>query len=132
MVKDIQLRPHFLTVAAFALLVSACATTDVQQLTKTSFKVSTRGAPACGPAGTRNVAFRTAAVEVIRRGHDLFIIEGDTTGYDGWSGVNQQGMVVQLIAPNSPDAKNALSARQTLGADWQNVVQKGTPTTCTT
>lgn len=117
---------------ALALAVTACATTDVQQLTKTSFKVSTRGAPACGSAGTRNVAFRAAAVEVIRRGHDLFVIQGDTTGYDGWSGVNQQGMVVQLIDPRSREAKNALSARQTLGADWQTIVNEGAPVTCTT
>ncbi|MCK0168593.1 hypothetical protein MWU52_13595 [Jannaschia sp. S6380] len=123
---------RFFAMTALALIVSACATTDVQQLTQTSFKVSTRGAPACGSAGTRNVAFRTAAVEVIRRGHDLFIIEGDTTGYDGWSGVSEQGMVVQLIDANSPEASNALSARQTLGADWQNVVREGAPTTCTT
>lgn len=120
-----------LTIAGLATLLAGCATTEVQPLTQSSFKVSTRAAPACGASGARNVAFQTAAVEVIRRGQDLFIIEGDTTGYDGWSGTNQQGMVVQLIDPRSPDAKNALSARQTLGADWQTVVQKGAPITCT-
>lgn len=117
-------------IAIFALL-AGCATTEIQPLTQTSFKVSTRAAPACGAAGARNVAFRTAAVEVIRRGHDLFIISGDSTGYDGWSGTNQQGMIVQLIKPRSANAKNALSARQTLGADWQNIVQEGSPITCT-
>mgnify|MGYP005998382035 CR=1 FL=1 len=100
-------------------------------MTQTSFKVSTRAAPACGASGARNVAFRAAAVEVIRRGHDLFVISGDTTGYDGWSGVNQQGMVVQLVDPRSSEAGNALSARQTLGADWQTAVKDGTPNTCT-
>jgi len=125
------LRRLLFSITAIALTLSACATTDVQQLSQTSFKVSTRGAPACGSAGTRNVAFRTAAVEVIRRGHDLFIIQGDTTGYDGWSGINEQGMVVQLIDARSPEAKNALSAKQTLGADWQKLVQEGAPVTCT-
>lgn len=120
----------FLAVVGLAAL-AACATTEVQPLTKSSFKVATRAAPACGAAGARNVAFRTAAVEVIRRGHDLFVIKGDTTGYDGWSGVNQQGMVVQLVDPRSRDARDALSARETLGADWQTAVQEGTPITCT-
>jgi len=46
--------------------------------------------------------------------------------------VNQQGMVVQLIDPRSREAKNALSARQTLGADWQTIVNEGAPVTCTT
>ena len=112
--------------------LAACATTEVQPLSQTSFKVATRAAPACGAAGARNVAFRTAAVEVIRRGHDLFVIKGDTTGYDGWSGVNQQGMVVQLVDPRTNEARDALSAKQTLGADWQNVVKEGAPITCTT
>lgn len=132
LIKDAHLRLQIFSITAIALILSACATTDVQQLSQTSFKVSTRGAPVCGSAGTRNVAFRTAAVEVIRRGHDLFIIQGDTTGYDGWSGVSEQGMVVQLIDASSPEAKNALSARQTLGADWQTLVQEGAPVTCTT
>lgn len=114
-----------------AALLAGCATTEIQPMTKTSFKVATRAAPACGAAGARNVAFKTAAVEVIRRGHDLFVISGDSTGYDGWSGVNEQGMVVQLINPRSPQASDALSARQTLGADWQNIVQEGSPITCT-
>ncbi|UWR27363.1 hypothetical protein K3757_05330 [Sulfitobacter sp. S223] len=126
------MKRNIFSITAVALMLAACATTDVQQLSKTSFKVSTRGAPACGSSGTRNVAFRTAAVEVIRRGHDLFVIQGDTTGYDGWSGMNEQGMVVQLVDPRSPDAKNALSARETLGADWQTAVQDGAPITCTT
>ena len=112
--------------------LAACATTEVQPLSQTSFKVATRAAPACGAAGARNVAFRTAAVEVIRRGHDLFVIKGDTTGYDGWSGVNQQGMVVQLVDPRTNEARDALSAKHTLGADWQNVVKEGAPITCTT
>lgn len=118
-------------IAGLAVLLAGCATTDVQPLSQSSFKVSTRAAPACGASGARNVAFKTAAVEVIRRGHDLFVIKGDTTGYDGWSGVNQQGMVVQLVNPRSPEAKDALSARQTLGADWKTVVQEGAPITCT-
>ena len=120
-----------LAISALLALLTGCATTDVQPLTQSSFKVSTRAAPACGASGARNVAFRTAAVEVIRRGHDLFVIEGDTTGYDGWSGVNQQGLVVQLVDPRSPNANNALSARETLGADWQTLVQEGAPITCT-
>lgn len=111
--------------------LAACATTEVQPLTQSSFKVATRAAPACGASGARNVAFRTAAVEVIRRGHDLFVIKGDTTGYDGWSGTNEQGMIVQLVDPRSRDAADALSARQTLGADWQTAVQEGAPITCT-
>ncbi|MGO4917594.1 hypothetical protein [Pseudogemmobacter sp. W21_MBD1_M6] len=114
-----------------ALFLAACATTSIQPLTQDSFKVATNAAPACGPQGARNVAFQTAAIEVIRKGGDLFIIAGDSTNYDGWSGVSEQGMVVKMIDRKSGDASNALSAREILGANWQELVQKGAPTTCT-
>ena len=114
-----------------AIVLAGCAQSTIQQLSQTSFKVSTTAAPACGPQGARNVAFNTAAVEVIRKGGDLFIIEGDNTNYDGWSGVHSQGMVVRMVERGSSGASDALSARQVLGADWQSIVAEGTPNTCT-
>lgn len=115
-----------------ALTVAACTETTVQPMSRDTFKVATTAAPACGPSGARNVNFRAAAVEVIRKGGDRFIVVGDDTGYDGWSGVHSQGMVVRMIPANSPEARNALSARETLGANWQEYVAKGVPNTCTT
>ena len=52
---------------------------------------------------------------------------------DIFSGFHQnfsQGMVVKMIPEGSREAANALSARETLGADWQELVAKGTPNTC--
>lgn len=114
-----------------AVFVAGCATTSIQPLTKNSFKVATNAAPACGPEGAREVAFKTAAIEVIRRGADLFVIDQDTSDYDGWTGESAQGMVVRLVAPRSAEASNALSARQTLGPNWKQRVQDGAPVTCT-
>lgn len=122
---------------ACVLAVAACAQTQIQPMSKDTFKVATHAAPACGPAGARNVAFKSAAIEVIRKGGDKFLILGDQTdsGLQGnfYSGFNQnysQGMVVKVVAEGSAEARNALSARETLGADWQEVVAKGAPTTC--
>lgn len=112
------------------LLLTACATTSVQPLTQDSFKVATNAAPACGPQGARNVAFQTAAIEVIRRGGDLFVVQGDTTDFDGWTGSSQQGMEIRVIDPSSREAENALSARKTLGDGWEEKVASGAPTTC--
>ncbi|WP_041527182.1 hypothetical protein [Paracoccus aminophilus] len=106
-------------------------------MSKDTFKVATHAAPACGPSGARNVAFKSAAIEVIRKGGDKFVILGDQTdsGVSGdiFTGFHQnysQGMVVRMIAEGSAEAKSALSARETLGADWKNAVAKGAPTTC--
>lgn len=119
------------------LAVAACTQTQIQPMTKDTFKVATHAAPACGPAGARNVAFKSAAIEVIRKGGDKFVIVGDQTdsGMQGdiFSGFHQnysQGMVVKMIPEGTREAANALSARETLGADWQTLVSKGAPTTC--
>jgi len=125
--------------AALVLLLAlaACTQTQIQPMTKDTFKVATHAAPACGPAGARNVAFKSAAIEVIRRGGDKFVIMGDhsDSGLQGdfFRGFQQnysQGMVVKMVPEGSAEAGNALSARETLGADWQEIVAKGMPMTC--
>ncbi|WP_417723979.1 hypothetical protein [Salipiger sp.] len=118
-------------------LLAACAETSVQPMSKDRFKVQTHAAPACGPTGARTLAFKAAAIEVIRKGYDKFIIEQDTTGSglqgDIFNGMYQnfdQGMVVRLIPERSSEAHNALSAREILGGDWQKIVSEGVPNTC--
>ncbi|KRW93267.1 hypothetical protein [Paracoccus sp. MKU1] len=122
---------------ALLLTLAACAQTQIQPMTRDTFKVATHAAPACGPSGARNVAFKSAAIEVIRKGGDRFVILGDhsDSGLQGdfFRGFQQnysQGMVVKMVPEGSPEARNALSARETLGADWQDIVAKGTPATC--
>ncbi|WP_249218895.1 hypothetical protein [Loktanella sp. SALINAS62] len=129
--------------AVSALTLVACAQTDIQPLSASSFKVATTAAPACGRSGARKVANQAAAVEVINRGGDKFIIVGDQTGsrvtgmgYNQYTGFqpynsNEQDLVVQMMAPGQPGFDQALSARSLLGSDWQNVVASGTPATCT-
>ncbi|VDC30763.1 hypothetical protein [Pseudogemmobacter humi] len=126
-----------LSLVLVALTLAACANTDIQQMSKDTFKVQTHAAPACGPSGARDVAFRAAAVEVIRKGGDKFIIQQDSSG-SGLQGnlfnMQQnydQGMVVRMIAGGSAEAGNALSAREVLGATWQEQVAKGVGNTCT-
>ena len=123
-------------------LLAACATTDIQPLSATSFKVATEAAPACGRSGARKVANQAAAIEVIRRGGDKFIFIGEDTGsrvtgmtYNAYAGFqtynsNEQGLVVQMVAKGQSGYNDALSARQILGPDWQAIVADGIPATC--
>ncbi|PYF06546.1 hypothetical protein C8J30_1261 [Rhodobacter viridis] len=117
-------------VLVIGLALSACAQTNIQPMSKDTFKVSTVAAPACGQNGARNVTFRTAAIEVIRRGGDKFIIVGDTANSEFWSGDHNQAMVVKVIPEGSAEARNALSAREQLGPTWQEALAKGAPVTC--
>lgn len=128
--------------ASMLISLVSCAQTSIQPLSQNRFKVDTVAAPACGPAGAREVAFKAAAIEVIKRGKDKFIIESDqggpgqtTVGYSPYTGFqsytdNRQNMVVKLLEPRDPDFRNGLSAREILGPDWQLIVAEGTPDTC--
>jgi hypothetical protein len=124
------------------VLLSGCVQTAVQPLTQSSFKIATEAEDLCGAKGTREIAFKSAAIEVIKRGADRFIVVGDQsrstvdggffTGYGGFDtyGTNMQDMVVQIVSKGDPNYGNALSARQTLGPNWQEIVAKGSPDTC--
>lgn len=127
-----------LGVALVLMQLAGCAETAVQPMSKDTFKVATHAAPACGPTGARNLAFKAAAIEVVRKGGDKFIIVNDSSdsGLQGdfFTGMYtnfSQGMVVRMIPERSPEASNALSARETLGANWQEVIAEGVPNTCT-
>jgi hypothetical protein len=127
---------------AVSFFVAACATTDIQPLSATSFKVATEAAPACGRSGARRVANQAAAIEVIKRGGDKFIFIGESTdsrvtgmSYNYYTGFqtynsNEQGLVVQMVSKGQRGYNDALSARQILGSNWQEIVAKGIPNTC--
>ena len=117
-------------IIAAAIALAGCSETAVQQMSRDTFKVDTRTDFDCGATETRNIAFRVAAVEVIQRGGDKFIIVGDETDTDFWLGTRTQGLVVRMIPENAPEARNALSARAALGPNWQEVVGQGTPDIC--
>lgn len=123
---------NFIGLIAVASLaaITACATSSIQPMSQDTFKVATSAWSACKPEGARDVAFQTAAVEVLRRGADKFILVGDATSSDFWSGTHDQSMIVRIIPDDSPEARNALSARDQLGAAWQEIYAKGTPETC--
>lgn len=65
-----------LALVTAALLITSCVSTDITQLSRNQFIISTSAAPACGTGGARRVVTRMAAVETIRQGYDRFIILG--------------------------------------------------------
>ena len=63
-------------VAAVAALVIAggCVSTDVTPVSQNMIIINTSAAPACSGRDARQIAFRQAAVETLRRGYDKFIV----------------------------------------------------------
>lgn len=153
-----------ITLAA-TILLTACVSTDVTQLTRNEFIISTSAAPACGTSGARRVVNRMAAVETIRQGYDRFVIAGArsennvravntgptsayttgqattygnttygsaTTTYSGggvlYTGSNDADLHVVMLRPGDAGFDNALDARETLGPEWQRLVEEGVRT----
>ena len=133
------------------LPLAACAQTSTIPIAQDAFQITSSAAPICGAAGAQRVAVRQAAVEVIRRGGDRFIIAGaqggsqvvghtplvvQSTGYGGgiiYGGApmvaHGQGLVVRMFRDGDPAAANALSARAELGPNWAEIA-KSTQLTC--
>ena len=117
-----------------------CVETSIQPLSQSSFKVSTESE--CGAKTTREIAFRNAAIEVIKRGADRFVILGDQssskmtggqfTTYGGFIAYdyNTQDMVVQIVRAGDRGYSDALSAKEALGPDWESIVSKEASKTC--
>lgn len=123
-----------------------CTRTSTIPLAQDTFQITTSAAPACGAAGAEQVAFKQAAVQTIRRGYDRFMIVGgqasanvvghtpiivNRTGY-GTATVtggdamvaHDRGLVVKMFRDGDPAGANALSARQTLGPEWEEMSKK--------
>lgn len=59
---------------------------------------------------------------------------GQFTAFGGFQTFtnDMQDMTVDIVKRGDPRYGNALSARQTLGADWAAIVDDGAPIVCTT
>ncbi len=121
-----------LALAALLLTVGACASSTVQQMSRTTFQISSTTAPICGGAAAPKIASKVAAIEVIRRGGDLFVLTGADTSDQarGNFSAKRQGVIVMMVDETHPAFDDALSARELLGADWQKQVRSGKPGTC--
>jgi hypothetical protein len=135
-----------ISIAAFSAALVACAGTSTIPLAQDTFQITASTAPVCGSAGAEQVAFKQAAVQTIRRGYDRFMIIGgqassnvvgatpivvQRTGYGSAmvSGgqpmvAHGQGLVVKMFRDGDPAGANALSARQSLGPDWEEISKK--------
>lgn len=135
-------------VAALCVALGGCAGASTIPLAQDTVQITARAAPICGAVGAEKIAIRQAAVETIRRGYDRFIVLNAQAGgtYAGSTPIvvqnlgggvamasggapmiaPNQGLVVKMFKDNDPAASNALSARDSLGADWQDQVNKNT------
>jgi hypothetical protein len=132
-----------------ALALSACASSTTIPIAQDTFQLTARAAPACGAAGAERVAVRQAAAEVIRRGYDKYLVIGGQSqstvvgttpiqvqrtygGAIAYGGnpivAAGQGLTIKMFKDGDSAGANALSARATLGPNWQEIASKQTLT----
>ena len=140
-----------------ALLLSGCVKVSTVPLATDMVQITARAAPACGREGAEQVALHQASVETIKRGFDRFIIVnssasstfqqvgttpitgqvspyGQVNLYGGQpiiTGKHEQVFAIKMFHEKDPAGNKALSAKTLLGANWQELVAKDTPITCT-
>lgn len=142
---------------AVTLLITGCVETTTSRLSQNSIRIDASAAPACGKAGALKLVNKMAAVETIRLGYDKYIITESaaqdnvgvvgyntqtygTYGYGGFNantyaspiigGSRDATVIAYMFKSNDPQGRQAVDARQVLGADWKSIVEEGAPSTC--
>lgn len=124
---------HTLIIIIAGATLTGCAQTSIQQLSKSRFQVATTTAPVCGRSGATKVTSKVAAIEVIKRGGDKFIIGTARTSSEYSGGLMpraQQGITIEMVDRDHAAYDDALSAREVLGEKWEKQVRKGKPNFC--
>ena len=146
--------------SAIALLAATgCVSIDVTPLSVDMMLISARSESVCGSSGTKDLAFRQAAIETLRAGYDGFIIvDADaesrlgvvgytpmtantsygygsatttiTGGDPVYSGWHEQDFIIKMMSANDPLAEKALDARTVLGEDWLEIIESKNKITC--
>ena len=143
----------FIAIAAVAPLLAACARTSILQMTANTAEITVDAAPVCGDTGAQNIAYQDAAIATLRAGYDRFII-GYNAPSEEFSGAINSGFVtgnpsyieggstttalfqhedhiyVTMFQPGQPGYSQAVDARKVLGAQWQDKVKSGPPSSC--
>ena len=132
---------------AFAvLLLSACATTDIVELSPNSIRLEIVAAQGCGPDNAASFAERSAAVETLRRGFDSFTMTSidqrmkERKAYMPIVGGSMVTVIpithqdhavtadLTMYRNGERDSHKATDARAVLGPDWAGIVERGVHT----
>jgi len=75
-VSDMRLVTNFLLLSVSAMVLFACARSEIIQTSRNQAMIATTAAPVCGTAGAYRVSQQMAAVATIRQGFKRFLLSG--------------------------------------------------------
>ena len=132
---------------AVVMTLLGCARTSVVQLSENQARILVDAATVCGPTGAQHVAYQQAAVATISLGYDRFRVlalggSQQAAGYQSTT-YGEGGLYpttintpyirygselhIEMFREGDQKGFDAVSARATLGADWQSIVESGGP-----
>lgn len=117
---------------AMGAFLAGCAAVSTIPLSQNSFQITTKASPECSAEQTQKIAFKRAAAETIKKGYDNFQISGSEFRPEQtvnlWNGsmstLANQSLTVTMYKTGDPAGSNALSAREILGAKWQEELKE--------
>lgn len=106
-------------------------------MSKDVVKIDISSSPSCRDE-TNNLMMQRAGIETIQRGYDKYVLLDHgtgsvATGIDQYGSIYRSGtgsVVVKMFKDGDPAGVNALSARDLLGPNWQEIVAKGPKQSC--
>ena len=132
----------FTACLALAFGFAGCTSTTTTQMAQNVVRIDVSAAPVCGAASAQRLIGRMAAVETLRQGYDRYRITFDdryestvfafAAPADTFAAPDTRNaaLVAVMYRDGDPAGRDALDAREALGRDWQTVVARGSPNTC--
>ncbi|MYF08594.1 MAG: hypothetical protein F4233_12045 [Rhodospirillaceae bacterium] len=128
-----------LLAAGLAGLLLGCAKTSVVPLSANEVRIVVDADDECGATGAQEVALERAAIEVLRRGYDRFVVvsvDGRSTatsifgayGLFGVASTHHNAARIQMFRNGEGGFEKAIDARKILGNEWQKKIKEETST----
>lgn len=121
-----------LSLSFAATILVGCVESSVVDISKTEFVISSD--TECGKTAAASITSKLAAIEVIRRGYDRYVVTSLTNTsqlysiplqYGGVYSTNGSDLRVKMVAKGERGYTNALDARSVLGSNWRELVETG-------
>lgn len=120
-----------IAIAAVALLTTSCAKSSSMPLTKSMAQITSIVTPPCDAEGAHKVANERAAVETLKYGYQRFVIvnynpiAGDPPGNStSMPSAHSQELTVKMFNPGEKGYREAISAKDVLGQDWEDALNQ--------
>ena len=114
-------------VALALILFTSCVSVGVVKLSQNTARVVVQGSAFHDATNAQQWAYRQSAITTIQCGFDRFIVlSADAGGRHAgdWGATSVDALTIRMFKAEEESAVDALDAREVLGEDWENIVER--------